>query len=122
MANEDFQAVPVASAPNIEANNAVIQAVNTLQQVNVTIQNIQVKPNQVIVTGYNPEGTVTIIQQSNNGYTSKSLSTYIPSTIEKRREVVSYLRSQNMTQQDIAQRLGVSQKTISNDLKVTSNK
>ncbi|ECK5632010.1 helix-turn-helix domain-containing protein [Vibrio fluvialis] len=73
---------------------------------------------ELTVTGTNQSGQqVRINQYQGNGYTEGTLSTFQPSNIEARQNEARRLRSNGLTQQEIADRLGVSQKTISNDLK-----
>ncbi|EHU9520833.1 HTH domain-containing protein [Vibrio vulnificus] len=73
---------------------------------------------ELTVTGSNEHGQqVRISSYQGNGFQEGTLSTFQPSSIEQRRAETRRLRSTGLTQQEIADRLGVSQKTVSNDLK-----
>lgn len=105
------------TTPLISPNQAIQQAVNVLQNMNFSVKNVQVKGDTVMVSGTDENNNaVSFTQEVNGGYRAQTISTYEPTTIEDRRDVVQKLRQQNLTQQEIASRLGVSQKTISNDL------
>ena len=74
------------------------------------------------VEGFNQKGEKIILetyssgQTTDGGYQHKSMSVCGSLPVDERRQVASELRDQGYTQIEIAKRLGVSQKTISNDL------
>ncbi|MEC7310032.1 helix-turn-helix domain-containing protein [Vibrio crassostreae] len=80
--------------------------------------NVECNNGELTVTGTNQNGQqIRINSYDANGFTEGTLSTFQPSSIEARRNEAARLREAGHTQQQIATRLGVSQKTISNDLK-----
>lgn len=92
-------------------------------------------PNKITVTvrkgirtvnGYDRDGQKITIKthisnhnlNNNNGFRSKTVSVCDLLSIEERRKVARQLRNEEkLSQKEIADRLGVSQKTISTDLK-----
>lgn len=102
---------PVPNACDISAVPAMVQSLG-LVNFNVTCKN-----GQLTVSGTNQGGQkVRVSGYQANGYTEGSMSSFQPSTIDARRAEANRLKSLGLTQQEIADRLGVSQKTISNDL------
>ncbi|EIC5077138.1 helix-turn-helix domain-containing protein [Vibrio parahaemolyticus] len=78
------------------------------------------------VEGYNQNGEKVVIKtniingnpQNNNGFRSQTMTVCDTLSIEERRIAARRLRDEeNLSQVEIAKRLGVSQKTVSNDLK-----
>jgi len=93
---------------------------NMLKDDNITIS---IKNGIRRVEGYNNEGQKvvieTIIHETNtNGFQQKMMSVCDNLSVDDRRKVAKTLRSQGLTQEEIAKKLDVSQKTISNDLKI----
>jgi DNA-binding transcriptional regulator YiaG len=73
---------------------------------------------ELTVTGTNQTGQqIRINQYQANGFSEGTLSTFQPSSRESRQYEAKRLKGNGLSQQEIANRLGVSQKTISNDLK-----
>lgn len=77
------------------------------------------------VEGYNQNGEKVVIQTTiingnpnqNNGFRSQTMTVCDQLSIPERRETARRLKSkEKLSQTEIARRLGVSQKTISNDL------
>lgn len=73
---------------------------------------------QLTVCGTNSSGhQVRISSYQGNGLTEGTMSTFQPGSRDARQAEAMRLRSIGLTQLEIANRLGVSQKTISNDLR-----
>ncbi|TAL83320.1 MAG: helix-turn-helix domain-containing protein [Rhodanobacter sp.] len=68
------------------------------------------------LTGKTPNGAVQVKHYNKNGLKQRTLSACEPLSIENRRFEAKRLHRENHTQHEIAEILGVSQKTISNDL------
>ena len=98
------------------------QEAEMLQPDNITVS---IKNGVRRVEGFNHNGERVVIetivysteQVSNGGYRQKNMSVCEPLAPEERKRVAAKLRSEGYTQTEIAKRLGVSQKTISNDLR-----
>ena len=98
------------------------QEAQMLQPDNITIT---IRNGVRRVEGFNQNGEKVIIetvaygsgQTAGTGYRYKSMSVCESLSVEERRKVALELKSQGLTQTEIAKRLGVSQKTISNDLR-----
>lgn len=78
-----------------------------------------------IVEGYNQNGEKVVIQTTiingnpslNNGFRSQTMTVCDQLSVPERREAARRLKNEEkLSQTEIARRLGVSQKTISNDL------
>lgn len=87
--------------------------------ISVTIRN-----GKRTVEGYNQNGEKVVIQTFINssaqsrGFRSQTMTVCDQLPVEERREVARRMKNDDkLTQAEIAKRLGVSQKTISNDLK-----
>lgn len=73
---------------------------------------------ELTVTGTDQGGKhIRVNSYQGNGFTEGTMSTFQPESKEARKFEAVRLRGAGLTQQEIANRLGVSQKTISNDLK-----
>ncbi|SHO56073.1 sigma factor-like helix-turn-helix DNA-binding protein [Vibrio quintilis] len=86
---------------------------------------VSIRGGKRIVEGYNNEGEKIVIEttinnvssNTNNGFRSQSMTICDKLTVEERRDLVHEMyNEEGLTQTEIAKRLGVSQKTISNDL------
>jgi DNA-directed RNA polymerase specialized sigma subunit len=96
---------------------------NMLIPDNITVS---VRNGKRTVEGYNQNGEKVVIQTTiingspnqNNGFRSQTMTVCDQLPAEERREAARRLRhDERLSQVEIARRLGVSQKTISNDLK-----
>lgn len=75
-------------------------------------------PGKIRITGRTAQNDViNFSKQESGNYQSKTTSSYRPSTSQERQKTAKQLRKAGLTQEQIANELGVSQKTISNDLK-----
>lgn len=92
---------------------------------------VSVKNGKRTVEGYNQSGEKVVIQTTvrkaspsrNNGFRSQTMTVCDQLPAEERREVARQLKQEeNLSQVEIARRLGVSQKTISNDLRYDSSR
>lgn len=91
---------------------------NLFDALNLPTGKVERTPNRIKVTGQTPENeVVNFSRQQYGNYNSTTTSTYQPTTPQERREVVKELRKQGFTQEQIANSVGVSQKTVSNDLR-----
>ena len=80
--------------------------------------NVSCSHGELTVTGTDQSGKhVRVNSYQGNGFTEGTMSTFQPGSKEARQFEAMRLRKDGLTQQEIANRLGVSQKTISNDLK-----
>ncbi|ENM3890110.1 hypothetical protein Q9F25_003314 [Vibrio cholerae] len=109
--------MPVNEGTNLPP--AIIQALQAVQ--NGTLPNVNISSNQFgfNLTAEDHQGNRYILEMhTKNGITQKSETT-VTNLNDKalRQEQVRQLKAQSMTQVQIANHLGVSQKTISNDLK-----
>ena len=78
--------------------------------------NISIKGDSIKCTAKTATGTATLNELVFNGYREQT-RTFAPKlSISERRSTAKRLQKNGHTQQEIADRLGVSQKTISNDL------
>ncbi len=93
-----------------------------LQPDNLTVS---IRNGKRTVEGYNQNGEKVVIQttiinrdsRTNNGFRSQTVTVCDKLSISERREAVRRLKNEaNLSQTEIARRLGVSQKTVSNDL------
>lgn len=79
--------------------------------------NVSQKPGQTVISGTTSDGQhIHMEKYQANGLKTASVSVFTPGSIEERQAEAKRLRSTGLSQQAIAGRLGVSQKTISNDL------
>ena len=79
--------------------------------------NVSCRNGELTVTGTDQSGKhVRVNSYQGNGFTEGTMSTFQPGSKEARQLEAVRLRNDGLTQQEIANRLGVSQ-TISNDLK-----
>ncbi|CAH6337728.1 MULTISPECIES: helix-turn-helix domain-containing protein [Enterobacterales] len=76
------------------------------------------KPGHTTITATTTDGQHVRVEKynGNNGFSEGSMSVFVPGSIEERRDEARRLRDTGLSQTAIADRLGVSQKTISNDL------
>ena len=89
-----------------------------LQELGITEWTAKVKNGSTTFVGKADDGTITRFSNySGNGFTERTVSKCVPLTPSERQEEARRLSRQKLTQIDIAERLGVSQKTISNDLR-----
>jgi len=80
--------------------------------------NVSCEDGSLTVTGKNTEGKhFRVNGYQGNGFTEGTMSTFESSSRDARQFEAIRLRNAGFTQQEIADRLGVSQKTISNDLR-----
>lgn len=112
-------AVPANAAPTptTAAPACDISAVpGMIQSMGLVDFNVKCQGGQVTITGTSQDGKHhRVTSYQNNGYTEGSMSTFQGSTTDRKAEA-ERLRNTGLTQQAIADRLGVSQKTISNYL------
>ncbi|MCD6619229.1 helix-turn-helix domain-containing protein [Aeromonas veronii] len=94
---------------------------NMLRPDNVSVV---VKNGTRTVTGFNHQGEKVVIKtqlsnpsDASTGFRSKSMSVCSSLPIDERQSIAKQLYAEGLTQAEIAEHLGVSQKTISNDLK-----
>jgi DNA-directed RNA polymerase specialized sigma24 family protein len=87
---------------------------------------VTVRNGKRTVEGYNHNGEKVVIQTTimnnnptqNNGFRSQTMTVCDQLPVDERRAAARRLKAEeNLSQLEIAKRLGVSQKTISNDLK-----
>ncbi|EOT1757910.1 helix-turn-helix domain-containing protein [Citrobacter koseri] len=107
---------PVASTGLTPAESNMLMPDN----ISVSIRN-----GKRTVEGYNKNGEKVVIQTTvmnvtpsqNNGFRSQTMTVCDQLSVEERRAVVQRMKKEEkLSQVEIARRLGVSQKTISNDL------
>lgn len=105
--------------PAPQPNNPIVGEINHFfDSLNLQTGTIAKTPTGVVITGQNSSNQqVGLRGQSIGNFSSMTVSTFNPTTPQERRDVSKELYKQGMTQQQIANTLGVSQKTISNDLK-----
>ncbi|HAT3809591.1 TPA: helix-turn-helix domain-containing protein [Morganella morganii] len=76
------------------------------------------KPGHTVITATTTDGQHVRVEKykGNNGFAEGSMSVFVPRSIEERRVEARRLKDTGLSQVEVAARLGVSQKTISNDL------
>lgn len=90
-----------------------------LQEEGLVNWSVQRTGSKIVVTGTTGYGAAVKMDfcNSSSGYRSRAMSVCPKLDIDERRREAKSLRKQGMTQANIALSLGVSQKTISTDLK-----
>ncbi len=111
--------------PAIQSTNSTALTIaeeNMLVPDNISVS---IRNGKRTVEGYNYNGEKVVIQTTiingspskNNGFRSKTMTVCDELSVAERREAVRQMKNEEkLSQIEIARRLGVSQKTISNDL------
>ncbi|MGP0873248.1 hypothetical protein ACJ8QF_24100 [Serratia sp. CY81684] len=91
---------------------------NLVQDLQLTDWKASSKSGQVTVSGISGRTGqhVRVTTYEGTGFSERTVSTCDPMSLAQRRQETQRLRSTGLSQQQIADRLGVSQKTVSNDL------
>lgn len=109
---------PPATPPATPAACDISALPGIIQNFGLINFNVSCNHGELTVTGTDQTGNrVRVNSYQGNGFTEGTMSTFQPGSKEARRLEVVRLRGNGLTQQEIANRLGVSQKTVSNDLK-----
>ena len=111
-----FPAKPLPAPPVIKVEN--LMANLNLGTGELRDYTITQKPGHTTITATTTDGQYVRVEKynCNNGFSEGSMSVFVPGSIEERRDEARRLRDTGLSQTAIADRLGVSQKTISNDL------
>lgn len=116
----------MAKPPAIQTTNSTALTsaeANMLMPDNISVT---IRNGKRTVEGYNLNGEKVVIQTTimntsptrNNGFRSQTMTVCDQLSIDERREAARRMKKdEKLSQTEIAKRLGVSQKTISNDLK-----
>jgi DNA-directed RNA polymerase specialized sigma subunit len=116
-------AIPPSVRPvNSTALTAAEESMLVPDNISVTVRN-----GKRTVEGYNLNGEKVVIQTTiindspseNNGFRSQTMTVCDQLSVEERRKAARRLKKEKLSQEEIGLRLGVSQKTISNDLSHT---
>ncbi|HEI2929593.1 TPA: helix-turn-helix domain-containing protein [Escherichia coli] len=112
-------AKPPSAIPLNTPSSCDVSAIpSIIQQFGLINFNISCNNGELTIMGADQNGThIRVNSYQGNGFTEGTMSTFQPRGKEARRLEAIRLRKSGLTQQEIANRLGVSQKTISNDLK-----
>ena len=109
---------PSAIPPDTPSSCDVSALPGIIQNFGLINFNVSCNNGELTVTGTDQNGKhIRVNSYQGNGFTEGTMSTFQPGGKEARRLEAVRLRESGLTQQEIANRLGVSQKTISNDLK-----
>lgn len=118
----DVTATTNAAPPAGSASSSPTCDISTVpalvQQLGLVNFNVKCNNGELVVSGTSANGKkYRVSSYDNNGYTEGTMSSFNPGQPADRKKEAVRLRNTGLSQQEIANRLGVSQKTISNDLK-----
>lgn len=116
MAKPPVTVPPQSSTPQNACDLDKIMGI--VESAGLTDFNISCTGGEFTITGTNSEGNhLRVSEYQSNGFSERTVSAAQPTSQENRRSEARRLRGTGLSQTEIAKRLGVSQKTISNDLK-----
>ncbi|MFW7204176.1 helix-turn-helix domain-containing protein [Serratia sp. BNK-17] len=108
---------PKVIPPSVPSTAPVVD--NLVHDLQLTDWKASSKSGQVTVSGISGRTGqhVRVTTYEGTGFSERTVSTCDLMPLDQRRQETQRLRSTGLSQQQIADRLGVSQKTVSNDLK-----